>query len=68
MGFPKLRIKPKKYTEESMIVILRIPKYLCMRLDHVVAETGRTRSEVIETCLDFALENIEIEPNDKARR
>ena len=30
------------------------------RLDDVAKQTGRTRNELIQMCIDFALENIEI--------
>ena len=60
MEEPKLRIKPKKYTEESAIVSMRIPKDMVRDLDAVAAATGRTRNEIIAMSLEFALENMEI--------
>lgn len=60
MDKPKLQIKPKKYTEESAIMSMRIPKDMIRDLDAVAAKTGRTRNEIITMSLEFALENMEI--------
>ena len=65
MEEPKLRIKPKKYTEESAIVSMRIPKDMIRDLDAVAAKTGRTRNEIIAMSLEFALENMEILQKEK---
>ena len=65
MEEPKLRIKSKKYTEESAIVSMRIPKDMIRDLDAVAAATGRTRNEIIAMSLEFALENMEIFPKEK---
>lgn len=61
----KLQIKPKKYTEESTIMSMRIPKDMIRDLDAVTAKTGRTRNEIIAMSLEFALENMEILPKEK---
>lgn len=60
MNNPKLQIKPKKYTAESALVSIRIPKDMLHELDTVAAKTGRTRSEIIAMSLEFALENMDI--------
>ena len=60
MEKPKLQIKPKKYTGESAIMSVRIPKDMIQDLDAVAAKTGRTRNEIIAMSLEFALENMEI--------
>ena len=60
MDKPKLQNKPKKYTEESTIMSMRIPKDMIRDLDAVAAKTGRTRNEIIAMSLEFALENMEI--------
>lgn len=65
MEEPKLRIKPKKYTEESAIVSMRIPKDMIRDLDAVAAATGRTRNEIIAMSLEFALEHMEIREKEK---
>ena len=60
MDKPKLQIKQKKYTAESTIMSMRIPKDMIRDLDAVAAKTGRTRNEIIAMSLEFALENMEI--------
>lgn len=65
MDKPKLQIKPKKYTAESTIMSMRIPKDMIRDLDAVAAKTGRTRNEIIAMSLEFALENMEILPKEK---
>ena len=65
MDKPKLHIKPKKYTAESTIMSMRIPKDMIRDLDAVAAKTGRTRNEIIAMSLEFALENMEILQKEK---
>lgn len=65
MEEPKLRIKPKKYTKESAIVSMRIPKDMIRDLDTVAAATGRTRNEIISMSLEFALDHMEIREKEK---
>ena len=65
MEEPKLWIKPKKYTEESAIVSMRIPKDMVRDLDAVAAKTGRTRNEIIAMSLEFALDHMEIREKEK---
>ncbi len=65
MEEPKLKIKPKKYTAESAIVSMRIPKDMVQDLDAVAAATGRTRNEIIAMSLEFALEHMEIREKEK---
>lgn len=60
MDTPKLQIKQKKYTAESAIVSMRIPKDMIQDLDAVAAKTGRTRNEIIAMSLEFALEHMDI--------
>lgn len=63
MDKPQLRIKTKKYTEESTITSVRIPKDMIRELDEVAAKTGRTRNEIIAMSLEFALDNMDILDN-----
>ena len=60
MNEKKLRISPKKYTGESTIISMRLPKDMLRDIDAVAAETGRTRNEVMSMCLEFSLEHMEI--------
>ena len=65
MEEPKLEIKPKKYTAESAIVSMRVPKDMVRDLDAVAAKTGRTRNEIIAMSLEFALDHVEIREKEK---
>ena len=65
MDEPKLHIAPKKYTGESVIATIRIPKDMCKDLDQIATDTGRSRNELIGMCLEFALEHMEIDPGEK---
>ena len=65
MEEPKLEIKAKKYTAESAIVSMRIPKDMIRDLDTVAAKTGRTRNEIIAMSLEFALDHMEIREKEK---
>ena len=55
----RLVITPKKFRGETSIVSVRLPNDLIRHLDEVSETTGRTRNEIIQTCLEFALENLE---------
>lgn len=55
-----LRIETKKYTEESIVISSRIPKDMLQDIDFVAKNTGRTRNEIIQLFLDFALKHTEI--------
>ena len=57
----KLVITAKKYRGDSVVVSMRVPSELLQKLDGVAEKSGRTRNDLIQTCLEFALENIEIE-------
>lgn len=57
----KLVISAKKYVGETAVVSARLPNDLINRLDEICEATGRTRNEVIQMCLEFAIDNIEIE-------
>ena len=61
----KLKVSMKKYTGETSVVSLRMPNELISKLDAICEKTGRTRNDLIIKCLDFALENIEIEGEDE---
>ena len=61
MSDPKFQIKPKKYTGESSVVSMRMPKDMLRDIDAVAAKTGRTRNEFLMMSLEFALDHLEIE-------
>lgn len=57
----KLIIPSKKYTGETAVVSARLPLDLIKKLDEICDATGRTKNEVIQMCLEFSVDNIEIE-------
>ena len=56
----KLVISSKKYRGDSTVISIRLPDELVKTLDKIAEETGRTRNEVIQKCLAFAVDNLEI--------
>ena len=61
MAEKKLIISSKKYTGETSVVSARLPLDLIKKLDEICELTGRTKNEVIQMCLEFSVDNIEIE-------
>ena len=60
MEKPKLQIAPKKYSGESSVISMRLPKDMLRDIDAVAEETGRTRNEIMQLSMEFALDNMEI--------
>lgn len=60
MSKEKLVISSKKYRGDSTVVSIRLPDELVKELDKIAEETGRTRNEVIQKCLAFSVDNLEI--------
>ena len=60
MSNEKLIISSKKYRGDSTVISIRLPDELVKKLDTISEETGRTRNEVIQKCLGFAVDNLEI--------
>ena len=60
MSKEKLVISSKKYRGDSTVVSIRLPDELFKKLDTIADKTGRTRNEVIQKCLAFAVDNLEI--------
>lgn len=61
MEKPVLRLSAKKYTEESTVVSMRLPRDMLRDIDTIAQETGRTRNEILSLSLEFALNHMEIE-------
>ena len=61
MSEPKFQIKPKKYTGESSVVSMRMPRDMLRDIDGIAAKTGRTRNEFMLMSLEFALDHLEVE-------
>ncbi len=60
MSNEKLVISSKKYRGDSTVVSIRLPDELVKKLDEIALDTGRTRNEIIQKCLTFAVDNLEI--------
>ena len=60
----KLFIPSKKYRGDSMVVSTRLPNELVSNLDKIAEQTGRTRNEIMQMCLEFAVENLEIKESN----
>lgn len=56
----KLIITSKKYRGETSVVSSRLTNDLVEELDKIVEKTGRTRNEIVQMCLEFAIINLEI--------
>lgn len=56
----RLVIPPKKYTGETSIVSMRIPKDMLKDIDTAAKAAGRTRNEILQMSLEFALNYMEI--------
>ncbi|MGM9683350.1 MAG: ribbon-helix-helix protein, CopG family [Eubacteriales bacterium] len=59
----KLVISSKKFRGESSVVSVRLPNDMIEKLDDIAEQTGRTRNEIIQKCLAYSIENIEISDN-----
>lgn len=59
----KLIISSKKFRGDSSVVSVRLPVDMIEKLDAIAEQTGRTRNEIIQKCLAFSIENIEIADN-----
>ena len=59
----KLVISSKKFRGDSSVVSVRLPNDMIEKLDVIAEQTGRTRNEIIQKCLAFSIENIEITDN-----
>lgn len=60
MSEKKLEIMTKKYRGETSTVTARLSVELIERLDEIVEKTGRTRNEIIQRCVEYAVDNIKI--------
>lgn len=61
----KFIIKPKKNYGESSVVSARLPNELIKELDSLASRTGRTRNEIVMMCIEFSLDNVQIEDENK---
>lgn len=56
-----LKIRERKYQGETDVVSARLPSELVKELNFIAKETGRSRNEIIELCLTFAVNRVKIE-------
>lgn len=61
MSDKTLKITTKKYQGDSSVVSVRLPNELIESLDRISKITGRTRNDIMQRCLEFAIENLEID-------
>lgn len=61
MSDKTLKITTKKYQGDSSVVSVRLPNELIESLDRISKKTGRTRNDIMQRCLEFAIENLEID-------
>ena len=45
---------------KTTVVSTRLPNDMIAELDKVAKQTGRTRNELVQMCIDYALKNLEI--------
>ena len=57
----KLVILPLKYSGETAVVSMRMPKDMLADIDAIATKTGRTRNEIMMLSLEFALEHLQID-------
>lgn len=60
-----LKIQERKYRGETEVVSARLPSELVRELGFIARQTGRSRNEIIELCLTFALHRVKIEQADE---
>ena len=60
MGEKKLVILAHKYSGESSVISIRLPKDMLEDVDKVASDSGRTRNEILVTAIEYALNNMEI--------
>ena len=60
MADKKLIIGPHKYSGETAVISVRLPKEMLLLIDQAATDTGRTRNEILVKSMEYALENMEI--------
>ncbi|MBQ9045158.1 MAG: ribbon-helix-helix protein, CopG family [Oscillospiraceae bacterium] len=57
---PVFRLEARKYTGETSVISVRLPKDMLRDIDAAAAAAGRTRNELLTMSMEFALNHIEI--------
>ena len=63
MPAKKLVISSKKFRGDSTVVSVRLPNEMIEKIDAIAERTGRTRNEIVQKCLAYSIENIEVTDN-----
>ncbi len=61
MNEDSLRITERKYKGETEVLSARLPAELIKILSDIARDTGRSRNEIVEKCLTFAVSRLQIE-------
>ena len=56
----KLIISQRRFKGDSSVVSVRLPNDLVKSLDEIAEKSGRTRNEIIQKCIEFSVENLEV--------
>ena len=56
----KFILSAKQYRGDTAVMSIRLPSDMIKAIDKIAEETGRTRNEIIQKSIAFALDNIEI--------
>ncbi len=64
----KLVIRSKKKYGDSSVVSARLPNEIVALLDETAKKSGRTRNEIVLLCLEYALQQIQIESEEGVGR
>ena len=51
---------------KSTVVSVRLPDTMLAKLENVATQTGRTRNELVQMCIDYALPGWRSPKNDKS--
>ena len=64
MSKERFSIPPRRFRGETAVVASRLPVELISLLDDLSHKTGRSRNEVIQLCLEYAIDNMEDEDSE----
>ena len=56
----KFVLSAKQFRGDTAVMSIRLPSDMIKAIDKIAEETGRTRNEIIQKSIAFALENLEI--------
>ena len=60
MDDPILQISKKRYCGDSTVISVRLPKDMLSDIDALAKYTGRSRNEIMQTCMEFAIRHMQI--------